>query len=65
MNTMVVKGLMKPMKRPSQKCVRRNVSLPPKLDQEADSLARKYAFATFSDYVQARMRKDLGLDLVA
>jgi Arc/MetJ-type ribon-helix-helix transcriptional regulator len=56
---------MRQVKRPSERCVRRNVSLPPKLDVEADALARKFAFATFSDYVQARMRKDLGLELVA
>lgn len=52
-------------KRASQRAVRRNISMPPQLDQIADAIAAKFAFASFSDYVQARLRKDAGLDLAA
>jgi len=50
-------------KRDSERAVRRNISLPPELDRLADSIASKYAFPSFSDYVQARLRKDAGLEL--
>jgi len=49
-----------PRKRISQKATRRNISLPPALDAVAETVALKYGFATFSDYVQARIRKDHG-----
>jgi hypothetical protein len=52
-------------KRASQRSVRRNISLPPQLDSQAELLAQRFAFPSFSDYIQARMRKDLGLDLAA
>jgi len=52
-------------KRMSQRAVRRNISLPPQLDMMAETLAQKFAFASFSDYVQARMRKDAGIELAA
>lgn len=45
--------------------VRINISLPPALLQRAPELLVKYGFNGLSDYYQARMRKDLGLDLVA
>ncbi len=56
---------IKTNKRQSQKAVRRNISLPPQLDAMADSIATKFAFGNFSDYVQARLRKDAGIELVA
>ncbi len=45
--------------------VRINLSLPPSLDERKEEICRKYAMPTFSDYVQARMRKDLGIELAA
>lgn len=51
------------LKRVSERAVRRNISLPPDLDRIAETLARKYCFASFSDYVQGRMRKDAGIEL--
>jgi Arc/MetJ-type ribon-helix-helix transcriptional regulator len=55
----------RPRKRGSQHAVRRNISLPPELDRIAEAVASKYAFGSFSDYIQARMRKDWGIDLPA
>lgn len=52
-------------KRSSQKAVRRNISLPPQLDRLAEAVANKFGFGTFSDYVQARLRKDAGMELPA
>lgn len=48
-----------------QQSVRINISLPPSLDQRKNEVCSKYSLATFSDYVQARMRRDLGIDLAA
>jgi hypothetical protein len=45
--------------------VRINISLPPVLVQRTPELLNKYGFTGLSDYYQARMRKDLGLDLVS
>lgn len=55
----------KARKRGSEKAVRRNISLPPELDRMADQIAAKYAYSSFSDYVQARLRKDAGIELAA
>lgn len=45
--------------------VRLNISLPPLLVGRKDELLRKFGLPDFSGYIQARMRKDLGLELVA
>jgi hypothetical protein len=45
--------------------VRVNISLPPKLHERVPELLTKHGFSGLSDYYQARMRKDLGMDLVA
>lgn len=50
-------------KRQSSTAVRRNISLPPQLDLVADSVAQKYAFPSFSDYVQGCLRRDMGIEL--
>lgn len=55
----------KAVKRSSMRAVRRNISLPPQLDQIADQVAARFAFGSFSDYVQARIRKDAGIELAA
>ena len=47
------------------KCVRLNISIDPALDSRKEELIRKFALSDFSGYIQARMRKDLGLELVA
>lgn len=43
--------------------VRINLSLPAALDERKTELCLKFSMPTFSDYVQARMRRDLGIDL--
>lgn len=48
-----------------EQSVRINISLPPGLDQRKQELCVKFSFPSFSDYVQARIRKDLGIDLAA
>jgi Arc/MetJ-type ribon-helix-helix transcriptional regulator len=40
-----------------------NITLPPILHAEIENVCRKYAFSSFSDYVRARIRKDVGMDL--
>ena len=45
--------------------VRLNISVPPALDDRKGELLRKFGFADFSGYIQARMRKDLGIELSA
>lgn len=52
-------------KRASECAVRRNISLPPELDRLAEAVTRKYCFASFSDYIQARLRKDAGIELAS
>lgn len=52
-------------KRSYEKAVRVNITLPPLLHQESDALLKKYKFTCLSEYFQARMRRDLGLDLAA
>lgn len=67
MSTIVAKAAATPRRQPKKKkysqAVRRTISLPPDLNQEAESLARKYRFSTFSDYVQGHMRNDMGIVL--
>lgn len=46
-----------------QRCVRVNISLPPELDGRKNELCRKFAMPGFSDWVQAEMRRALGLDI--
>lgn len=48
-----------------QQSIRINISLPPLLDERKDEVCRKYAMGSFSDYIQARMRRDLGIELLA
>ena len=48
-----------------QQSIRINISLPPALDQRKQELCQKFAMASFSDWVQAHMRKDLGIELAA
>lgn len=45
-----------------KKAVRLNITLPPVLDGRKNELLLKFGISDFSSYVQARMRKDLGLD---
>lgn len=45
--------------------IRINISLPPGLDDRKSEVCLKFLMPTFSDYVQARMRRDLGIDLAA
>lgn len=45
------------------KSVRLNISLPPGLDNRKSEVVLKFGFSDFSGYIQARMRKDLGLEL--
>lgn len=45
--------------------VRINVSLPIGLHSRVPELLNRYGFVGLSDYYQARMRKDLGLELTA
>ena len=47
------------------KAVRINLTIHPSLHSEMGTLLRKFKFAGPSEYIQARMRKDLGLDLAA
>lgn len=56
---------MRNAKKPAHlKCVRINITLPPVLLDASTGVFRKHGFAGLSDYVQARLRKDAGLDLV-
>lgn len=50
-------------KRASDRAVRFNVTMPPSLAQEMEKIRRQYGFAGPSDYLQARVRKDAGLEL--
>lgn len=43
--------------------VRIHISLPPVLDGRKNELCRKFGYGSFSDYVQAKMRTDLSLEL--
>lgn len=52
-------------KKDYSKSVRLNISLPPLLDDRKAEVVTKYGLSDFSGYVQARMRKDLGLELAA
>lgn len=45
-------------KRASQLAVRRNVSLPPALDCNADFIIAKLGFSGLSDYLQSKLRQD-------
>lgn len=47
------------------KAVRINISLPPVLDDRKTEVLRKFGFTDFSSYIQARLRKDLGLEFTA
>ena len=44
------------------KSVRLNISLPPALDSRKNEVLVKFGFTDFSGYIQARLRKDLGLE---
>jgi hypothetical protein len=50
-------------KRESERVIRRNICLPPELDRRSGAVLAKFGFSSFSDYVQARLRKDSGLEL--
>lgn len=52
-------------KKEYHQAVRVNISLPPGLDDRKSELLRKFALPDFSSYIQARMRKDLGIELPA
>jgi hypothetical protein len=45
--------------------VRLNISLPPLLDSRKAEIVQRFGFPDFSGYIQARMRKDLGIELTA
>jgi hypothetical protein len=65
MNKNTVNSTVRAKKKEYDCAVRRNISLPPSLDRIADQIAAKYSFSSFSDYVQARLRKDAGIELAA
>jgi hypothetical protein len=46
-----------------QQSVRINISLPPTLDARKGEVCAKFSFSTFSDWVQAHLRKDLGIEI--
>lgn len=46
-----------------QKVVRTNITLPPRLLEAAHAIVRERGFVGLSDYIQARIRADAGLDL--
>lgn len=52
-------------KRRYQRAVRFNVTLPPSLVPRLERLILRHSFNGPSDYLQARIRKDTGLDLKA
>jgi hypothetical protein len=52
-------------KKDYQQAVRINISLPPTLDGRKGELLLKFGLTDFSSYIQARMRKDLGIELAA
>lgn len=49
-------------KRHSERARPRNISLPPELDRQVGAVLIKYGYGSFSDYVQAHIRKDAGLE---
>ena len=52
-------------KRASDRAVRFNVTMSPALAQEMEKIMRHQGFAGPSDYLQARVCKDAGLELKA
>jgi len=59
--------IMKPIRRKAEynKSVRLNISLPPCLDARKNEVLQKFGFSDFSGYIQARLRKDLGIEFSA
>lgn len=53
---------MNQRKRDHEKVIRRNITLPPALDARAKAFFRTAGFIGLSDYVQSRLRLDLGTD---
>lgn len=46
-----------------QKVIRTNITLPPRLLEAAHAIVKQRGFVGLSDYIQARIRSDAGLDL--
>lgn len=53
---------MKRAKRVCERVVRKNITLPPMLARAAEVFFVRAGFLGLSDYVQARLRIDLGTD---
>lgn len=49
-------------KTPKHKVVRANITLPPRLWEAAQALVTNGGYVGLSDYVQARIRRDAGLE---
>lgn len=52
-------------KKDYQRAVRVNITVPPQLMDVVPVILRKHGFSCFADYVQSRIRKDGGLEIVA
>jgi hypothetical protein len=50
-------------KRRHEKAVRVNITIQPLLFNASEELVKKYGFNGLSDYIQARIRQDAGLEL--
>ncbi len=55
----------KKFKRENEKSVRVNITVPPALMSVVPDIIKKHGFSCFADYIQARIRKDAGLEIAA
>ena len=61
----VAKTVHQDLKLPREKVVRTNITLPPRLWEAAQNIVRERGYVGLSDYIQARIRSDAGLDSFA